>query len=121
MQGHDVTMGRTATCSFKVVAALQPGQQLPEGFSQQTFGSLFEQPLCSLYVPSSTEGFTGVCQVSDAQCTDSSRWCDGGSNPDSDAVEELIALQLTKVCLASCCFTTASSLVVPVCKSCRPM
>ena len=99
-----IMLWRKAT-SIKVVAVLQPGQQLPEGFSQQTFDSLYEQPLCSLYVPSTIEGFTGVCEVSDAQCTDSSRWCDGGSNPDSDAVEELIALQLTKVCLASCCNT----------------
>lgn len=76
---------------------MQPNQQLPEDFSQQVFGSLYDQPLCSLYVPSTTEGFTGACEGMQTQCSDSSVWCHGGSNPDSQGVEELMALQLTKV------------------------
>ena len=76
---------------------LQPGQQLPEGFSQQIFGSVYDQPLCSLYAPSGTEGFTGRCDTLPAHCSRNASWCDGGSNPDADAVEELMAVQLTKV------------------------
>jgi len=29
-------------------------------------------------------------------CSRNASWCDGGSNPDADAVEELMAVQLTK-------------------------
>lgn len=73
-----------------------PNQQLPDDFSQQVFGSLYDQPLCALYASSDTAGFTGVCEAMDSQCSDDAMWCHGGSNPDSQGVEELIALQLTK-------------------------
>ena len=86
-----------ALMSYPGAAVLQPNQQLPEDFSQQVFGSLYDQPLCSLYVPSTTEGFSGVCEALETQCSDNSTWCHGGSNPDSQGVEELMALQLTKV------------------------
>ena len=75
---------------------LQPGEDVPEGFSQQVFGSMNDQPLCSLYSPAAAEGFTGPCDPLPSTCLRNSSWCDGGSNPDSDAVEELMALQSTK-------------------------
>ncbi|DBB04962.1 hypothetical protein WJX82_002727 [Trebouxia sp. C0006] len=80
----------------KVMDGLLPGQQLPEGFSQQIFGSVYDEPLCSLYAPSGTEGFTGRCETLPTHCSRNASWCDGGSNPDADAVEELMAVQLTK-------------------------
>ena len=70
---------------------------MPEGFSQQMFGSVYDQPLCSLYSPSAAEGFTGRCEQLPAICTSNSTWCDGGNNPVSEVVEALMAVQLTKV------------------------
>lgn len=55
-----------------------------------------DQPLCSLYSPAGAEGFTGPCDALPLTCTHNSTWCDGGRNPDSDAVEELMALQFTR-------------------------
>lgn len=78
------------------LVCLQPGQEVPEGFSQQVFGSMNDQPLCSLYAPAETEGFTGPCEPLPVTCSRNSSWCNGGRNPDSDAVEELMALQFTK-------------------------
>ncbi|KAL3161829.1 hypothetical protein ABBQ38_008919 [Trebouxia sp. C0009 RCD-2024] len=80
----------------KVMDGLLPDQELPEDFSQQVFGSLYDQPLCSLYSPGDAQGFTGPCDLLPASCTHNSTWCNGGTNPDSEAVEELMALQLTK-------------------------
>lgn len=98
---------------------LQPDQQLPEGFSQQIFGSVYDQPLCSLYAPGDTEGFAGRCDSLPTHCSRNTTWCDGGSNPDSDAVEELMALQLTKVSKGfQSCVTrqhTANGFVVELC------
>ena len=42
----------------------------------------------------------GRCEQLPAACSRNASWCDGGSNPDSEAVEELMALQLTKAGLA---------------------
>lgn len=83
-----------------VILLVQPEtdqQQLPDGFSQQIFGSVYDQPLCSLYASSDTEGFSGRCETLPTHCSRNGSWCDGGGNPDSEAVEELMALQLTKV------------------------
>ena len=60
---------------------------------------MYDQPLCSLFSPGDAAGFTGKCDLLPTSCTHNSTWCDGGNNPDSEAVEELMALQLTK---ASC-------------------
>ena len=76
---------------------LQPNQQLPEGFSRQMFDSLYEQPLCALYASQDTEGFTGRCETLPSHCTRNASWCDNGANPDAQAVQQLMALQLTKV------------------------
>ena len=74
----------------------QPDEEVPDGSSQQVFGSMNDQPLCSLYSPAGAEGFRGPCDPLPTTCSRNSSWCNGGSNPDSDAVEELMALQFTK-------------------------
>ena len=92
---------------------LQPGEQFPEGFSEQVFGGLSDQPLCSLYAPRGTSGSNGPCETLPTQCSRNASWCDP-SNPDSDAVEELIALQLTKVRLHHTCCESEHVKAVPV-------
>ena len=75
---------------------LQPNQQLPEGFSNQVFGSVYEQPLCSLYASRSDDEFSGQCDSLPTHCTRNATWCAGDSNPDAEAVQELMAMQLSK-------------------------
>lgn len=74
---------------------------IPKGFTRQLFGGLYDKPLCSLYAPSNTTGFTGHCDTDlPQQCTYPRKWCgqdEGRSNAGSDLVEELMALQVAKV------------------------
>jgi hypothetical protein len=74
------------------------GQEVPEGFTRQLFGALYDQPLCSLYARKDTPGFAGHCDALPTVCTDEDKWCNGdeGKNPGPTAVEELMALQLAK-------------------------
>ena len=82
--------------------SLQPNQQLPEGSSKQVFGAVYEQVLCSLYVRRDnagfySDGFSGTCDSLPTHCARSATWCAGDSNPDAEAIQEIMALQLTKV------------------------
>ena len=93
---HSQYLRSTPSPCHSSLVCLQPDEEVPEGFSQQVFGSMNDQPLCSLYSPAGAEGFTGPCDPLPITCTRNSSWCHGGRNPDLDAVEELMALQFTK-------------------------
>lgn len=81
---------------------LQPNHQLPEGFSKQVFGAVYEQPLCSVYASRDnagfySDGFSSTCDSLPTHCARNATWCAGDSNPDAEAIEEIMALQLFKV------------------------
>ncbi|KAK9829899.1 hypothetical protein WJX72_008541 [[Myrmecia] bisecta] len=83
----------------KIVAKHTDAEAIPPGFTQQLFGPVYDQPLCSLYASKTDEGFAGHCMDLAATCSDEARWCHGendASNPGPDLVEELMALQLAK-------------------------
>ena len=67
------------------------------------FGGIANQPLCSLYSPSSAPGFVGFCATPKVTtCTDAGKWCAGTNNPGPKAVQQLMALQLAKVRACDC-------------------
>eukprot|EP00891_Asterochloris_glomerata_P008783 jgi/Astpho2/8783/Aster-05337 len=71
--------------------------RIPADFSVQMFGGIANQPLCSLYSPSSAPGFVGFCATPEVTtCTDAGKWCAGTNNPGPKAVQQLMALQLAK-------------------------
>ena len=44
-------------------SASATGEALPQGFSKQLFGPVYNTSLCDLYSSSSEEGFAGHCEV----------------------------------------------------------
>ena len=52
-------------------SASATGEALPQGFSKQLFGPVYNKSLCDLYASSSEEGFAGHCEVTNPAPLDS--------------------------------------------------
>lgn len=87
--GEDKTFGQLLESYSDTLT----GEPLPAAFSMQLFDGLRNTSFCSLYSPSSQQGFSGTCLSLPHKCTDRSGWCDS-SNPAPAVASQIMASQL---------------------------